>query len=123
MPYRKYFHQSSRVSLGRPHAVIITIYADGESEQVPLLRNHNVKVLCLVEADLSESRMITSPSAVAMTGMTTTTLTARLKPHVSYILWKILAFTNQFLLDGSDRTTYTSIYRGVRYQTVTAEYI
>ncbi|KAK6083953.1 Chaperone protein DnaK [Seiridium cupressi] len=52
--HRKEVRQTSQVKFGRPQSVLLTIYANEKDEQAPLTMNDNTKVLCHVEANLSE---------------------------------------------------------------------
>lgn len=53
VPFRKNFFQISRVSYGRPRSIDLVIYSDEISQSAPLTRDGNVKLLCLVSANLS----------------------------------------------------------------------
>ncbi|RYP42660.1 hypothetical protein DL767_000029 [Monosporascus sp. MG133] len=53
-PYYKHLCMTSRVTLGRPDRIVSEIHADDQSLDAPLTRDQNVKVLCVLEADLSQ---------------------------------------------------------------------
>ncbi|RYP45715.1 hypothetical protein DL768_007979 [Monosporascus sp. mg162] len=52
-PYYKHLCMISPVTLGRPDRITSEIHADDQSLDAPLTRDQNVKVLCVLEADLS----------------------------------------------------------------------
>ncbi|OTA86924.1 hypothetical protein M434DRAFT_376058 [Hypoxylon sp. CO27-5] len=51
-PFQKTFYNYRPVSSGRPRKIIFHVFADEVSDSPPLTRNDNVKVLCVVTADL-----------------------------------------------------------------------
>ncbi|KAK8136730.1 hypothetical protein PG984_004670 [Apiospora sp. TS-2023a] len=51
-PFYHHFKQVSKVNRGRPDRIPLTIYSDDKSEEAPVARNSNVKVLCHLEASL-----------------------------------------------------------------------
>ncbi|RYP13980.1 hypothetical protein DL765_006646 [Monosporascus sp. GIB2] len=53
-PYYKHLCMTSRVTFGRPNKIVSEIHADDQSLDAPLTRDQNVKVLCVLEADLSQ---------------------------------------------------------------------
>ncbi|KAI5922982.1 hypothetical protein F4810DRAFT_232691 [Camillea tinctor] len=91
---------------GPPRSSSLVIYADDKSRKAPIALTDNIKVLCNLEADLGR---IPEENFEKKKG-----LDGRLWYEVNFMLETIYH---------SASTEYTLIYKGQRYDSVTAEYV
>ncbi|KAI6080351.1 hypothetical protein F4821DRAFT_273888 [Hypoxylon rubiginosum] len=94
------------VSWGRFNSLTCTVYADQSSDVAPLARNDNVQVLCRVTADLRNIPEAQMERKMGVDGIMYYDLHVQLEAVYR-----------------SASTEYALIYKGQRYQTVTAEYV
>ncbi|KAK6834215.1 hypothetical protein PG987_008909 [Apiospora arundinis] len=105
-PYFHQFCQAFKVVQGRPEVITLAIYSDSDSDAAPLARNGNVKVLCHIQADLTQ--IATSHFRVK-----------RGRDGLDYYE----VHCDIEVVYKSASTDYTLIHDGVKYQTVSAEYV
>ncbi|KAK8046381.1 hypothetical protein PG996_014445 [Apiospora saccharicola] len=103
-PFYHHFQLVSKVNRGRPERMDLTIYSDDKSEEAPVARNGNVKVLCHLEASLKSIPTSRIPVRHGKDGLDYYVLKCDIE-----VVYR------------SAETDYTLIHDSVRYKTVTAE--
>ncbi|KAI1759127.1 hypothetical protein GGR53DRAFT_471636 [Hypoxylon sp. FL1150] len=105
-PFINEYCVNKPVAFGRVRSLTCTVYADQSSDVAPLARNGNVQVLCRVRANLDGIPETELERKVGVDGIMYYQLDVQLEAVYR-----------------SASTEYTLIYKGKRYQTVTAEYV
>ncbi|KAI2469096.1 hypothetical protein F4781DRAFT_395791 [Annulohypoxylon bovei var. microspora] len=105
-PFLQTYYYTWPVKFGRIRSISINVYADEVSKVAPLERDSNVKVLCKLTANLDH---IAEDKLEKTLGV---------DEEMYYVLE-----TQVEAVYRSASTEYTLIYKGQRYDTVTAEYV
>ncbi|KAI1636075.1 hypothetical protein F4809DRAFT_663283 [Biscogniauxia mediterranea] len=105
-PFTQHYSIARPVLAGPPKSTSLVVYADDKSPEAPIALTDNVKILCNLTADLSKIPVEQLDQREGNNGN----------------MWYELNFAVEAIYRSAS-TEYSLIYKGQRYDTVTAEYV